>query len=137
MTSIEENKALVRRFVELENKGDLEALFSLFSSEYVSHYNIGDSTMEENKKFWPTLRMSFPDIRFSLEHIVAEDDKVAYREIMMGTHLGEFKGIPPTGKQIKMINTCIIRIEKRKFAEGWCTLDEWNLMQQIGGNHAQ
>ena len=51
MTSIEENKALVRRFVELENKGDLEALFGMLSPVYVSHYNTGDSTLEDNKKF--------------------------------------------------------------------------------------
>ena len=132
MTGIEENKALVRRFVELENKGDLEALFGMLSPGYVSHYNTGDSTLEDNKKLWPTIWTAFPDIQFTLEVIIAEGDKVACREIMKGTHLGEFKGIPPTGKHIKMINTSIIRIENGKFAESWVTLDEWNLMRQLG-----
>ena len=130
--SIEENKALVRRLNEIENKGDLDELFELFSSDYVSHYNTGDSTMEENKKFWPTLWTAFPDIHYVLEDMVGEGNKVAFRESFTGTHRGEFKGIAPTGKKVKMINTCIVRIENGKFAEGWCTLDEWNLMRQLG-----
>jgi predicted ester cyclase len=41
------------------------------------------------------------------------------------------------GKKVKMINTCIIRIADGKYAESWCTLDELNLMQQLGGNPSQ
>jgi len=46
-------------------------------------------------------------------------EKVAFRESWTGTHMGEFMGIAPTGKRVKQINTCIVRIENGKFAESW------------------
>jgi len=130
--SIEENKALVRRFCELENRGDVDGLFEILAPGYVSHYTTGDLPLEQAKPFWPTFLTAFPDICFTMEHMVAEGDKVAFRETWTGTHKGEFMGIPPTGKKVEMINTCIIRIADGKFAESWCTLDELHLMQQLG-----
>jgi predicted ester cyclase len=132
MSHIEENKALVMRFNELENQGDMEELFELFAPGYVSHYNIGDSTLEQNKQSWPAIWKAFPDIKFTIEIMVAEGDKVAFRETMTGIHKGEFRGIAPTGKKVKMINTCIMRIANGKFQESWCTLDEYGLMKQLG-----
>ena len=130
--SIEENKALVRRFCELENRGDVDALWELLAPGYVSHYTTGDFLWEQNKQFFPTFYTAFPDISFTMEHMVAEGDKVAFQETWTGTHKGEFMGIPPTGKKVEMINTCIIRIADGKYAESWCTLDQLHLMQQLG-----
>ncbi len=130
--SIEENKAVVRRFCELENRGEVDALFELLAPGYISHYPTGDVPLEQAKQFWPTFYTAFPDISSTMEHMVAEGDKVAFRETWTGTHKGEFMGIPPTGKKVEMINTCIIRIADGKFAESWCTLDELHLMQQLG-----
>ena len=135
--SVEENKEVVRRFFELENQGNLDALFELLAPGYVSHYTTGDSSREQNKKSWPTLWTAFPDICFTMEHMVAEGDKVAFRETVTGTHKGEFMGIPPTGKKVETINTCIIRIADGKFAEGWATLDTLRLMQQLGAIPSQ
>jgi len=128
--SIEENKALVRRFCELENRGEVDALFELLAPGYVSHYTTGDMPLD--KQFWATFSTAFPDISFTMEHLIAEGDKVAFRETWTGTHKGEFMGIPPTGKKVEMINTCIIRIADGKYAESWCTLDELRLSQQLG-----
>jgi len=130
--SIEENKALVHSFTELENQGDMDGLFELLAPGYISHYSTGDRTVEQNRQFWPMIWNAFPDIHFTLEHMVAEGDLVAFQETFTGTHKGEFMGIPPTGKKVKIINTCIIRIANGKYAEGWCTLDDFNLMQQLG-----
>ena len=130
--SIEENKALVRRFCELENRGEVDALFELLDPGYVSHYTTGDVPLEQAKQFWPTFYTAFPDISFTIEHMVAEGDKVAIREIVTGTHKGEFMGIAPTGNKVETINTCIIRIAGGKLVESWCTLDELRLMQQLG-----
>ena len=132
MSNIEENKALVMHFNKLENKGDLEALFDLFAPGYVSHYNTGDSSLEQNRKIWPTIWEAFPDITFTIEQMVAEGDKVAFQETWIGTHKGEFMGIAPTGKKVRMMNAGIIRIANGKFQESWFTLDEFGLMQQLG-----
>lgn len=132
MSNIEENKAIVMRFYELGNQGDMEGIFNLLAPGYVSHYNTGDSSLEQNKEFWPTIWKAFPDIRFTIEHMVAEGDKVAIRETWTGTHNGEFKGIAPTGRKVTMVNAGIIRIADGKFRESWFTLDEFGLMQQLG-----
>jgi predicted ester cyclase len=132
MSTTEENKAVVIRFNELENQGDMEGLFDLLAPGYVSHYNTGDSSLEQNKEFWPTIWKAFPDIKFTIEHMVAEGDMVAIRETWTGTHKGEFKGIAPTGRKVTMVNTGIIRIANGKFQECWFTLDEFGLMKQLG-----
>lgn len=129
---VEENKALFLRFYELLNLGEFDKLFELFDPGYISHYTTRDSSLEENKQSWPMLHTAFPDITYTVEHIVAEGDKVAYQETVTGTHQGEFLGIPPTGKKIETINTCIMKITGGKFAECWATLDELRLMQQLG-----
>ena len=132
MSTTEENKTVVIRFNELENQGDMEGLFDLFAPGYVSHYNTGDSSLEQHKEFWPTIWKAFPDIKFTIEHMVAEGDMVAIRETWTGTHKGEFKGIAPTGRKVTTVNTWIIRIANGKFQECWCTLDEFGLMKQLG-----
>lgn len=129
--SIEENKALVRRFCELENRGEVDALFELLDPGYVSHYTTGDVPLEQAKQFWPTFYTAFPDICLTMEHMVAEGDKVAFQETWRGTHKGEFHGIAPTGKKIEMTNANIFRIDAGRCAEGWNVTD-MRLMQQLG-----
>lgn len=130
--SIEENKALIRHYYDLLNERELDAVFELFSPEWVSHYTDHDMSLEQNKQFWPTLYTAFPDISFTMEHMVAEGDKVAFQETVTGTHKGEFMGIAPTGNKVETINTCIIRIAGGKLAESWCTIDSMRMMQQLG-----
>ena len=132
MSIEEENKAVVRRFCELENQGDMDAIFEILAPGYVSHYSTGDSTREQNKQLWPGVWAAFHDLHFTMEHMLAEGDLVACQEIVTGTHKGEFMGIVPTGKKVTTTNTGIYRITSDKLAECWCTLDTYNLMQWLG-----
>lgn len=132
MSVEEENKALIRRFYDLWNLPDWDAVFELCDPAWVSHYSSGDKSLEENKQFWPTFYKAFPDIRFSFKHLIAEGDKVAFQEYWTGTHRGEFIGIAATGRRVELITTCIIRIANGKLMESWCTIDELRLMQQLG-----
>ena len=137
MSIEEENKAFVRRFCELENQGDLEKLYELLVPGIISHYGADTFNMEQLKQIWPNIWSAFPDIHFTMEDMIAEGNKVAFRESWTGTHEGEFMGIAPTGKKVKQINTCIVRIENGKFAESWCTIDNASLLQQLGAIPAQ
>jgi predicted ester cyclase len=132
MSTEEENKVLVRRFYDLLNLRDLDSVFELFDPGWISHYTTGNKSLEENRQFWPTIYTAFPDISLTFNHMVAEGDKVAFQDILRGTHKGEFMGIAPTGKKVEMISTCIVRIANGKLMESWCTLDELRLMQQLG-----
>lgn len=77
-------------------------------------------------------RSGFPDIKMTIEEVVAEGDKVVFRVTVHGTHKGEFKGIAPTGKQVTMTGMQIWRIEGGKIVEGWFNRDDLGLMQQLG-----
>jgi len=130
--SIKENKAVVLHFYEFFNRGEFNACNELISPLFVSHRTTGDVSAKDLKSGTENLIAAFPDMKLSIEQMVAEGDKVAFREIAEGTHKGEFMGIAPTGKKFKMINACILKIVDGKWAEAWTTMDELNLMQQLG-----
>ena len=75
---------------------------------------------------------AFPDAKSTVEDILAEGAKVAWRVTHRGTHQSEFMGIAPTGKKIEMTNTGIARITAGRWMETWGTADNRRLMQQPG-----
>ena len=99
--SIEENKTTIRRVYDLCTQKDLATLFELYDPGYIEHTPDGDTSLEQLKQFTPVLFAAFPDISFTVEDMVAEGDKVAYRVTVRGTHTGrQYMGIPPAGKKI-------------------------------------
>ena len=78
------------------------------------------------------LRTAFPDMRATVEDLIAEGDKVVGRITTRGTHKGEFAGIAPTGKQVTVKEIHIIRIADGKAVEHWGIEDSLGMMQQLG-----
>ncbi len=77
-------------------------------------------------------RTAFPDLHVTFEQELADGDCVIHRGYITGTHQGEFQGIPPTGKQVKMKSIDIWRIANGKAVENWVQFDMLGLMQQLG-----
>ena len=127
---IEENKAVILRMYEFLNERNLDAYIERMALDCVIHTNIGDITREEEAQ--GGFFIAFPDVTNTIDNIVAEGDEVAFQVTHRGTHTGEFLGIAPTGKQIKMTNTAIYRIVDGKVVEGSSTLDMLGLFQQMG-----
>ena len=132
--SAEENKALVRRFVqEFWNEGNTAAADELMASDAVIHLPTGDVLdLEELKIFAGTWRESFPDWHSTFEELIAEGDRVAERWTGRGTHLGELQGIPPTGKRVEGPGSVFYRIVGGKIVEFRAQFDMMGLMQQLG-----
>ena len=132
--SAEENKALVRRFVEeFWNKGNTAAADELMASDAVIHLPTGEVLdPDELKVFVGTWREAFPDWHSTFEELVAEGDRVAERWTGRGTHLGELQGIPPSGKRVEGPGTVFYRIVGGKIVEFRGQLDMMGLMQQLG-----
>src|SRR5919201_2483348 len=135
--SAEENKALVRRLYEECNKGKeagIAVLDELVAPDYVWHG--APPSVSPDRAGWRQLRTAFytafPDLHATVEDLIAEGDKVAYRITGRGTHQGEFMGIPPTGKQIRWTGIEIDRIKDGKVVESWPNADNLGLMQQLG-----
>ena len=129
--SIKENKALVRRVVDSWNRRDLEAFFNVLAPEYIEHLPTGDISLAHLKKYAHTFFTAFPDIRITINDMVAEGDKVAVLVNWSATHQGEYMGIPPTGKKIDITVAMIIKVKAGKLVEFWNVTDI-RLAQQLG-----
>ena len=113
--SLEENKEVVRRFVEAYNKRNLDAFDDLLAPDYFDHTNqVGVEGLIQlmNMAF-----KAFPDFHETIEEIIAEGDKVWARIIFEGTHTGEWMGLAPTGKKVKTEMVDIFRIVNGKLIE--------------------
>jgi C-1 hydroxylase len=75
---------------------------------------------------------AFPDLKWHIDDIVAEGDRVVTRMTAQATHTGSYMGMPPTGKQINCSVMGIARVDQGKIVEHWGVTDELAVMSQIG-----
>ena len=130
---LNENKALIRRYVEeCIGRGDLSLMDELLAPSYVLHMNADDFDLQAYKQFQPSVLAAFPDGRWVIEDMVAEGDRVAWRYSFYGTHLGEFMGLPATGKQLHLIGMVVSRIAGGRIAEEWEIFDAAGMFRQLG-----
>ena len=129
----EENKVLVRRLFDAINEGNVVAIDQLLASNYALHLASNPPMDREAfKQGVIASEAAFPDVRFTLEDLIAEGDKVAARVTMRGTHRGNFMGASPTGKQVTMTGMDIFRFMAGKVVGHWGNEDDLGLMQQLG-----
>jgi steroid delta-isomerase-like uncharacterized protein len=130
----EENKALVRRFVEeFWNEGNTATADELMAVDAEIHMPTGEMvSLDELKSFAATWRGSFPDWHSTFEELIAEGDRVAELWTGRGTHRGELQGIAPTGKRVEAPGSVFYRIVGGKIVEFRGQLDMMSLMQQLG-----
>lgn len=131
------NLALVRRFVdELWNRGNLAAIDELCARYYELH----DPALPSWEVLGPKglkqmasiMRTAFPDFRVDIDDQFGEDDRVVTRVRQTGTHKGDFAGLAPTGRRIRISAISVERIERGKIVESWGTSDQLGLRQQLG-----
>jgi predicted ester cyclase len=133
--SAEENKTLVRRFVdEVQIQGNTDLIDEICSPEFVNHSSPPGlpAGREGIKQLTAMFRAAFPDSYFTVEDMIGEGDKVATRKTFHGTHQGEFMGIPPTGRQVSTGLIDIVRISGGRVVEHWSMGDNLGMMQQLG-----
>jgi steroid delta-isomerase-like uncharacterized protein len=132
--STERNKATVRRlYVEVLEGGDLGVIDQIALPDYLEHGPLpGQRTGSQGLKDRATiLRTAFAP-RFSLEDVIAEGDRVVVRWKNQCTHVGDFAGIPATGKSYSIDGIDIYRLRDGKLAEHWHVVDQLSMLQQIG-----
>ena len=132
--SIDENKALVRRFVEeFWNMGNMAAADNLMAADATIFLpGQGQVTLDGLKAFARTLRSAFPDWHATVDEMVGEDDQVAERWTGRGTHRGAFQGIASTGRQVVVPGVVFYHIASDKIVVFWGSFDGLALMQQLG-----
>ncbi|HSW29685.1 MAG TPA: ester cyclase [Longimicrobiales bacterium] len=128
-----ENKAVIRRYVEeCIGKNDLSLMDDLLDAGYVWHAPSGDFDLQAYKQFQPSVLAAFPDGYWTIDDMIAEGDRVAWRFTFHGTHRGEFMGFPGSGRRVTMSGMVISRIAHGRIAEEWELWDGAGLAQQLG-----
>jgi steroid delta-isomerase-like uncharacterized protein len=132
----ENNKAIVRRLIEeFWNKGNQSLAEQFFAPTYTHHDastpDFGQGP-ESEKKRANLYRTAFPDLRLTIQDIIAEGETVMTRWSCQGTHKGDLNGIAPTGKQINISGVTIVRFSNSKMVEGYVNWDALGMMQQLG-----
>jgi len=133
--SAETNKAVMHRFLEFINTASEKLAEELISPEAIFHVPGRAEPMRGPAGYLAVIGMmrgGFPDIQWTLEEIIAEDDKVAARFMMRGTHHGSFFGVPPTGKTIAVQALNFYRLSGGQFIEEHGQPDLLGLLRQIG-----
>ncbi len=131
----EQNKEIMTRWFEAWNKGDFEAFKELLAPDFVVYFpsrSTKPRSTEEVIDIVKMLQKAFPDINWSMEELIATEDKFIIRFIERGTHEGEFLGIPATGNKYEMSGIWISRIENGKIVEQREDFDMLGLYQQLG-----
>jgi steroid delta-isomerase-like uncharacterized protein len=132
--SLEENTAIVRRYQEIYNSNQLDALTEVVSEDLLTPKimpGFGDG-VEGGRNIHKTTLIGMPDWHTAIEDLIAEGDKVVARIRMTGTHTGDFYGIPATGKRVEFTGIYIVRIKNGKIVEHWGEEDAYSLLLQLG-----
>ncbi len=132
--SLEENKAVVRRYVEeVQCQHNLAALDHLFSPNFVDYSGMADPPSREGSRhLFAMMFAAFPDLHVTIRQQIAEGDKVVTYKTFRGSHRGPFMGIPATGQEVTFDVIDIVTVHDGQMAEHWMVGDMLRLMQQIG-----
>jgi steroid delta-isomerase-like uncharacterized protein len=130
----EQNKALVLQFYKAFDDRKMEQALDLLAPNFVAHLTgVSDPLdAEEFKKFGMSFYLAFNEGTHIFDEVIVSGDRVVTCGTFKATHLGEFQGIPPTGKQISLSIMHIDRVENGKIIEHWGQGDALGLMQQLG-----
>jgi steroid delta-isomerase-like uncharacterized protein len=135
--STQSNKELIARHFEAFNAGDVDRLASLMSEDVVNHAAVPQAQGREGaRSIVKKLRAAFPDLRMTVDDVIAEGDKVVCRVTVTGTHEGALDFVkiklPATGKSFRTTHIHVFRIADGKIAERWAERDEVSMLQQLG-----
>ena len=133
--SVEENKAIVRRYLEeVLNQGRLAAIDELVAPNFVLHDNpypddapgpagVRNACVHQSA--------SFPDQHYTIEDIFGEGDRIAVRATYHFTHSVEVAGVPPTGRRIAVRDLNLCRVVDRQLVEQWWAFDVSGMLEQL------
>jgi predicted ester cyclase len=134
--SVERNKALCRRWIEVFNQRDDAAEAAVRTPDYIAHAPASLEPAPLDSEAWTRFLAGFvegfPDLHLTVEATVGDGDLVAQRIHFEGTHTGEFQGLPPTQTKVSFDGLELNRLVDGRVAEHWFQLDALGLLQQLG-----
>jgi predicted ester cyclase len=125
--AMSENLKLLGAYSQAMESGDEEAVFAFFAPEFTSHVAprvnpevVGTDIRGEELKWWSQVRSAFPDMVFSVDLLIEQEDLVVSNWTVRGTHTGApFYDVAASGKPVEINGTAILRIRDGKIVEHW------------------
>jgi steroid delta-isomerase-like uncharacterized protein len=131
--TVQTNKKLALHLYDLLNKGSLDGIGDLVSTDYVEHDPLpGQGAGRDGAQDRFSIIISALAPHFTIEDVIAEEDRVVVRWTNSGTHIGEFARIPPTGNTFRIAGIDIYRIQDGKLCEHWHVIDQLSMLGQLG-----
>ncbi|KAF3469228.1 ester cyclase [Streptomyces sp. Tu 3180] len=137
-TGATNHTATLERLHSAVNSGDPEAVSKAIDEcvapDLLFHapVPVGETGAKALKRVWEVLLRAFPDIHVAVQETVTEGDKVVVRNTVTGTHLGEYRGLPPTGKTVTYDEIFIFRFADGRIAEVRGVVDVLTQLRQLG-----
>ncbi len=132
--TIEENKALVRRFIsDVFERGHLDAVDALVADDFIGH-TWRNADKAGLKQATERVAKGLADARFTVDDLIAEDDRVAVRVTASARQVGEFMGLPASGRSYEIGEIHIFRIRDGRIVEHWHQYDLPGMMRQLGAS---
>ena len=134
MNSTDANEQLVRRFIdEIFVAGRADAVDELVAPDFVSHtWGFEEDGRDKLRATTQRMQDTLRDVRFDIEDVVNDDDRVVVRLTSSATPTGDFMGVPAAGKAYRIGEMHWFRIADGKIAEHWHQHDALGLMRQLG-----
>jgi steroid delta-isomerase-like uncharacterized protein len=135
------NEATFSRLHDAVNTGDAEVISKVIDEVVdpglVFHAPVPSDVpgVQALKQVWSVLLRAFPDLHVAIEDVIAQGDKVVYRNTVTGTHQGEYRGLPATGRSVTYDEIFIVRFADGRIAEIWGVVDVFAQLKQLGVIH--
>jgi len=131
--NVETNKHTVRRLYDLLNAGNVEEIQDMVTDGYDEHDPLpGQGAGRDGVLDRYSMLIDALAPQFTIEDVIAEGDRVVVRWMNSGTHVGEFAGIPPTGRAFSIAGIDIYRVAEGRLAEHWHVVDQLAMLGQLG-----
>jgi steroid delta-isomerase-like uncharacterized protein len=130
----EQNQALVLQFYKAFDDRKMDQALDLLAPNFVAHLAGVPEPLDGEgfRQFGMSFYLAFNQGQHVFDEVIVSGDRVVTCGTFTATHLGEFQGLPPTGKQISLAIMHIDRVENGKIVEHWGQGDALGLMQQLG-----
>jgi predicted ester cyclase len=131
---VEQNKAILRRGAEaFNNREDRSGWFEIHDPSVVAH-GLAPEPLDLSgmKQFYSGLWAGFPDLHITVDDLIGEEEKVAWRLSVRGTHEAEFRGVPATGIEVAFGAQYIFDFHKGSIVRRWTNFDRLGVLVQLG-----
>jgi predicted ester cyclase len=127
-------KMIERLPLEVLNKGSVELVDEILSTDYVDHSVPAGmpKTREGFKQTVLALRKAFPDLHYTIDDAIESGDRIVHRLTASGTMKGDLQGMAATGKRATWTEIHIGRIANGRLVEHWGLVNQLDMLVQLG-----